>query len=333
MAIKRRLRSRSRTARRKRSRSTRGGKAVLSMRTSIKRKAKSASLPLSLSSPTKKALTKWINSKAETKYAFNYIHQCNRPDVELIDRRIGPTIARDARWIILPPVTTGNSVFTRVGKEIEPLRLKVKMTLSLITPSREVNWVANNAVPPPPEPYGDFNSGPEDITAHVYVFFSKLFPDWAQRNNDDWTMLHFLKHSNQANAAYGFEGVHENGKMVMNTEEFRPVHHFAIRLKKGAGYQSYVRMITTNPPEAGTRDPEDRLSAFTSASQFADLTFSVPLPKKLSYAAQANAYPEHYCPYLAVSWSSNEYPMERPCLDTVTPLAVTATTHLWYKDM
>ena len=253
--------------------------------------------------------------------------------MELIDRRIGSTIARDARWIIMPPVTTGTAVFNRIGKEIEPLRLKVKMTLSLITPTREVNYVTNNAVPPPPQPFGDFNSGPEDITAHVYVFFSKLFPDWAQKDDPDWTMLHFLKHSNQANAAYGFDGTHENGKMVMNTEEFRPVHHFAIRLKKGAGYQSYVRMVTSNPGDGPIpRDPEDHLTAFTSASQFADLTFSVPLPKKLTYAAQANGYPEHFNPYLAVAWSSNEYPMERPCIPELTPLAVTATTHLWYKD-
>lgn len=225
----------------------------------------------------------------------------------------------------MPPVGTGSAVYHRVGEEIEPLRLKVQLTLSLVTPTFDVNRLTDPQL-------GTLDSGPEDITAHVYVFFSRRFPNFEDRTNPAFDLNYFLKRAQESNTAYQYQGTHENGKMVVNNQEFKKVHHFAIRLKKAAGYQSYVRMISSNGGDP-QREPDQHVQAPALASQVADLTFYIPLPKKLRYQVQASNQPECFTPYMCIGWSSNDYPLESVSSPNLTPLAVTGSCHLWYKDM
>jgi len=241
------------------------------------------------------------------------------------DRLCFPNIDNTRRYTLMPNINTGGATYSRIGEEIEPIRFTVKMTLSLVTPTRIIDSFIG------PE-FGNLNSGPEDITAHVYIFFSKQYPDYSDRGDLGWSMNQFLKRSRESDTGYEFDGTHDRGKFIMNPNIFKAVHHFRVRLKKGSGYQSYSRMVTNNNPDPEYA-PEQHAEAFTGASQFADLTFSIPFPKKLRYASQASTQPENYCPYVVVGWTPNEYPLEVPPMNTLLPLAATCTSHFWYKDM
>lgn len=249
----------------------------------------------------------------------------------MIDNLTTPRITSLNRWLVFPGVLAGTSQYTRIGQEIEPLKLQVKMTLSLVSPTRIVQSLI-----PGEHPLGTQNSGPEDITAHVYIYFSKLYPDYNDWNVPGWPqhMDRFLVQAKQSPSSYAYVGTHANGKMIMNPDEFKGVHHFAIRLRKGAGYQSYSRMLSADAIN-NTGDPQqlEELSSTGQGSQYADLTFDIPCPKKLYFANSANSFPEHWCPYMSVGWSSNQYPMESGVDPQRAALACTSTVNFWYKDI
>ena len=263
-------------------------------------------------------LTKWLNSKLETKYVYSTPVQCTvlQPSLlndTLFNQSITSTI--DC-YGLMPVCPQGVGVNQRIGEQIQPLSLKLQLALSLVTPTNLVTPLGTSG-----------NSGPEDITVHVYILRSKDFPSWQQQYslNVGTDLLSPYQGQNEL----PFDGTYWNSKLPVNTVKYNVLHHKQIRLRKSAGYQSYVKYADQN----SSNDPAGALNCVSqTGNQTAYLSLNIPIPKMLQYSNSAFNMPEDYFPFMCIGWVSNEYPLSAQWTRQLYPLAVTARTYLKFKD-
>jgi len=226
----------------------------------------------------------------------------------------GITSAADC-YMCMPFVSQGVGVNQRVGAEIQPLSFKLQLCLSLVGGADEVIGATSK------------DHGPEDITVHVFMLRSKLFPDMSQQyslNVGSDLMCQFNGQLPQA-----FDGTYWASRLIPNRTLYHVLHHKKIRLRKGAGYQSYVKEVS----EYGNDNPTNSLYALdTPGAQMAQLTLDIPAPKKLVYEGPFNTFPRDYAPFVCIGWVSNEFPIAKPLNQNYYPLAVTARTFFKFKD-
>lgn len=215
----------------------------------------------------------------------------------------------------MPTVAQGVGVNQRVGEQIQPLRLKLQVALSLVTPTNQVATLGNSG-----------NSGPEDITVHVYILRSKEFPSFQQQYS--LNVGADLLMTAQGQDERPFDGNYWNAKLPVNANKYSVLHHKQIRLRKSAGYQSFVKFADVN----AVNDPAGALNCVSqTGNQMAYLSLNIPIPKVLQYDTQ-NTLPDNYFPFMCIGWTSNEYPLQHNWARQLYPLAVTARTWLTYKD-
>jgi len=315
MLKKRQLRSRRRTGRRKSKRSMRGVKRVLSMPTSLKRK-KMRRLPApSLSQPTKQALSKWLNSKSEIKNIFDSPTNFTTGFTLTTDTLFNCSITSGDKYRLLPNVPVGTNNGQRIGLEIQPISLKVRLALTLTAPSIDI------------DSRGDGDTGPEDITAHIFFLKSKKFPDFANVGAISLSQLLQVMPNNGTFSA--FSGAYWEQHCVVNSEDFTLIKRIQVRLKRAAGYQSYVAQVV----QSGNYQPNQAI--FTDnvpGGQTADIAVDIPLPKELQYRTTTDVQPQDFNPFMVVGWTKNAYPLSSAPPSTLFPLAISGRTYFRYRD-
>lgn len=272
--------------------------------------------------PTKLALNKWINSKSETKVVFGTPGTYDGTSNLLNDVLFNQAITPGDKYAILPSVTNGTGPAQRIGNQLQPLSLKLQLTFNLTTPTSKVS---STLIRPGS---GDGDSGPEDITVHLYILKSKVFPNFDQASSIDLTNL--LTPSSNSTQFSSFDGTYWPSKFQVNRELFNVISHKAIRLKKAAGYQSYVKYADTTGATlpGGALNTQD-----TPGSQMAQITEYIPLPKMLQYKATTDLQPADWNPFFVIGWTSNEYPITRAWTHQYYPLSVTGRVTFKFKDL
>ena len=263
-------------------------------------------------------LTKWLNSKLETKFIYTSPVQASILAGTLTqDIKFNQSISSAADcYMLMPPIQQGVGVNNRIGQDIMPLSFKLQLCMSLVLGSNEVNSLSDSA-----------NSGPEDITVHVFMLRSKVYPDSTQQlslNVGADLMCTFNGQNEQQ-----FDGNYWSSRLMVNREKYHVLHHKAIRLRKATGYQSYVRQASSE----GLVEPTDAVATpATPGAQMAQFTLDIPCPKRLTYSTAFTQQPENYAPFICIGWVANEYPVASPLVRAYYPLAVTARTMFKYKD-
>jgi len=128
------------------------------------------------------------------------------------------SITAGDKYRLVPNIPNGTLNGQRIGNEIQPISLKVKLALTLTAPSRLVTSS------------GDGDTGPEDITAHVFFLKSKKFPDFTNVGSINLTQLLQVMPNNSLYAP--FTGQYWDKHYVVNSEDFTLIKRLAIRLKE-----------------------------------------------------------------------------------------------------
>jgi len=225
------------------------------------------------------------------------------------------SITSGDKYRLLPNIPAGTLNGQRIGLEIQPISLKVRLALTLTAPTRLVTTS------------GDGDTGPEDITAHCFFLKSKKFPDFANVGSINLTQLLQVMPNNGNFSA--FTGAYWEQHCVVNSEDFTLIKWLRIRLKRAAGYQSYVAQIEYS----GVYDVQQAI--FTDnvpGAQTADVTVDIPLPKNLQYRQTGDLQPQDFNPFMVVGWTKNAYPLTTAGSSNTYPLAISARTYFRYRD-
>ena len=269
-------------------------------------------------------LTKWLNSKLETKYRYDTLYSATGintlgSDVKFNQAITGPSDC----YTILPNVSQAVAEGGRIGQDIQPLSLVVKLGLSLVQPSKQV---ASAGIPLPG--YGTDTAGPEDITVHIFFLKSKLFPDFLQVGNVNVANDLMCEYNGQAEQK--FDGSYWSSRLMVNTNKYNVIKHLKIRMRKSGGYYSYVRTVN----DLGNYDPESFPYNIgnTGANQVLSVNVRIPTPKTLTYKGNFDVQPIDYCPFMCAGWTVNDFPLAQPIATNFYPLAITGRVMLKYKD-
>lgn len=252
---------------------------------------------------TASAVTQLVKSvlkrNAETKYTSNpltgYQYVTDLKDWTGFNCTINGT---GELYSLLPPViqNKGGSS-TRVGDEITPTKLRVKMAFGF--------------------PYDQPSS---DVVVHVYFLTCKSVKSAANYTAIPITTL--LDRGDGGNAT--FDGSLYNSQLPINTDSFSVLSHKQFRLTKNDGLNNTYIQGGSNKT-AVTSSP---------AASYKTLTKDFKLPT-LKYANDLDVYPQNSFPFVAVGWTYadtyNSTTTNLPASSNVN-LMVQGQSQLWFKD-
>lgn len=255
----------------------------------------------------------------EVKTAYSTAVNFSTGATMISDVLFNHSITPGDKYRLMPGITIGTFNGNRVGNQIQPLSFKVQLCLSLSLPSATASggYISSTT-----------DSGPEDLTAHVYFLKSKKFPDYDNMGSISLTSM--LTPMANYGVYSGFTGDWWTAKSIVNSNDFTLIKHLQVRLTKGAGYQSYMAQIN----ETGDGNPQQALFATdVSGRPWAYHTVNIPVPKMLQYKDTTSSQPVDYNPFMVIGWVRNSYPFAVLGANTTFPLAVSARTLFRYKDI
>lgn len=211
-----------------------------------------------------------LNKNADTKFVaaplsgFNYV-----TTLQTYNLFSGDITSPSEIYSLIPPVYQGlsnaGSSATRIGDEITPTKLTVKMTFGC--------------------PYQQQSA---DLNVHVFFLTCKSVKFAGNYSAVPITQL--LNKGDGTNV--GFTGDIYNAQLPVNNKEFTLLSHKVIRLTKPGGYNNTSQAPSSNVSEMVY--PKD---------SFKTLTKSFKLPK-LKYADDNDYYPSNSFPFVVVGYTT-----------------------------
>lgn len=195
-------------------------------------------------------------------------------------------------YSLIPPVTIGDDDYQRIGNQIQPTSLNVKIQCSL-------GALASSEV------YVDF-----------WFLHSKNIKDGRQTANIPIQKL--LNDGQGQNVAY--DGTSYTGMLPINKTEFTLIKHVRILLKKPYGDAQGLYS------GAGASGSVQSLAANTK-----NFSVKIPLPKKLTYEQRTDYVPTNTFPFMAVGFTAADQ-FGGTALTPTLPIYVQAQSQLYYKD-
>lgn len=200
-------------------------------------------------------------------------------------------------YSLIPPVIQNKGSSTRIGDEITPTKLRVKMAFGF--------------------PYDQPTS---DVIVHVYFLTCKSVKSAANYTAVPITTL--LDRGDGTNTT--FDGSLYNSQLPINTDAFSVLSHKSFRLEKISGLNnSYIQ---------GGSNRTDIVSQNTASYKTLTKDFKLP---KLKYANDNDVYPMNSFPFVAVGWTYadtyNSTTTNLPASSNVN-LLVQGQSQLWFKD-
>jgi len=252
---------------------------------------------------TKEAVTTIVksvlNRNSETKYTSNpltnYQFSTDLKDWTGFNARISST--GEIYSLIPPVIQSAGSSSTRVGDEIIPTKLRVKMTFGF--------------------PY---NQPTSDIIVHTYFLTCKSVKQAGNYSAVPITQL--LDKGDGTNTS--FDGSLYNSQFPVNKDSFSVLAHKQIRLTKSSGLNNSYIQAGSNLAEQVCPNP----------AQYKSITKDFKLPK-LKYQNDTDVYPQNSFPFVVVGWTYadtyNSTTTNLPSLSNVN-LNVQGQSQLWFKD-
>jgi hypothetical protein len=151
-----------------------------------------------------------------------------------------------------------------------------------------------------------------DLTVHLFMLRSKQIKDWDFR---DSIPVSTALLDNGQGAGTAFDGTTALAQYPPYKKLFSVLHHRSFRMVKGTG----IMNGTPVPPAIGLTSP---------AQSYHRLNLSVKVPK-LTYAKAAATTPDNDCPVWVCGFVRND---SGTFNNFITPLLVTARSHMWFKD-
>jgi len=196
-------------------------------------------------------------------------------------------------YSLLPPVIQNKGSSTRIGDEITPTKLRVKMTFGF--------------------PYDQPTS---DVMVHVYFLTCKSVKTAA--NYTAIPIASLLDYGDGTNA--GFDGTLYNSQLPVNTDAFTVLSHKQFRLSKVDGLNNTYIQAGSNKTGIVSQNP----------ACYKTLTKDFKLPT-LKYANDADLYPQNSFPFVAVGWTYADTYNTTPSSSNVNVM-VQGQSQLWFKD-
>lgn len=194
---------------------------------------------------------------------------------------------------LIPPVTIGDDDYQRIGNQIQPTSLTVKVNAAL-------GALASSSV------YVDF-----------WFLTSKNIKDARQTANLPIQKL--LNDGNGQNVPY--DGTSYTAMLPINKSEFNVISHRRILLKKPYGDPQGLYSGAGAPPN----------SVYSLAANSTTFSVKFNLPKKLTYEQRTDYVPTNVFPFMAVGFFAADQ-FGGTALTPTLPVYVQAQSHLYYKD-
>lgn len=220
-----------------------------------------------LSKPTVslvRAVAKRVVSDAlEDKYARTDINPGGQP--LLINSTIS-SLVTDV-FPILPFVVQGTDSFQRIGDKITPKSLVLKLYV-----------VANGAVT-------------SSFLNRVRVF---ILEDRTLKNYNDLLAVGTgspigSQLLDAGNALQGYGGIPHDNYIRVNRRRYKTIKDVGFTLMKGAGTTAQSAVPGTQTSMIG--------------SQYHQMTFRIPTPKRLLYVNPSDTYPSNFAPFFCMGWT------------------------------
>lgn len=240
-----------------------------------------------------------LNKNAESKYTSNpltgYQYSTDLKDWTGFNARISTT--GEIYSLIPPVIQSGGGSSTRIGDEITPTKLRVKMAFGF--------------------PY---NQPTSDVIVHTYFLTCKSVK--SASNYSAVPILQLLDSGDGTNQS--FNGCLYNSQLPVNKDAFSVLGYNQFRLTKSSGLNnSYV--------QAGSNLAEQ---TSPNTAQYKTLTRTFDLPK-LKYQNDTDVYPQNSFPFVVVGWTYadtyNSTTGNLPSTSNVN-LLVQGQSQLWFKD-
>lgn len=196
-------------------------------------------------------------------------------------------------YALIPPVTVGDDDFERVGNQIQPTSLTVKIQCALGALASSSVWV-------------DFwflhSKNIKDAKHTAQVAIQKLMNDGAGQN-------------------VPYDGTSYTAMLPLNKSEFTMITHKRILLKKPYGDPQGLYSGAGAPPN----------SVYTVAPNTKSFSVTIKLPQKLTYEQRTDYVPSNTFPFMAVGFYAADQ-FGGTALTPTLPIYVQAQSHLYYKD-
>lgn len=196
-------------------------------------------------------------------------------------------------YMLIPPVTIGDDDYQRIGNQIQPTSLNVKIQCAL-------GALASSSV------YVDF-----------WFLHSKNIKDGRQT-----AQLPIQKLLNDGNGQnVGYDGTSYTSMLPLNKAEFSLIKRVRILLKKPYGDPQGLYSGAGAPPN----------SVYSLAANTKEFSVKIPLPKKLTYEQRTDYVPTNVFPFMAVGFTAADQ-FGGTALTPTLPIYVQAQSQLYYKD-
>lgn len=254
----------------------------------VANKAKMARVPFN--QRVTSAIARAQETKLKIAAPFNYNSGATLEDFTQFSTAITGT---GELYGLIPPVTVGDDDFQRVGNQIQPTSLTVKIQCAL-------GALASSSV------FVDFwflhSKNIKDAKHTAQVAIQKLLNDGGGQN-------------------VPYDGTSYTSMLPLNKTEFTMITHKRILLKKPYGDPQGLYSGAGAPPN----------SVYTVAPNTKSFSVTIKLPKKLTYEQKTDYVPSNTFPFMAVGFFASDQ-FGGTALTPTLPIYVQAQSHLYYKD-
>jgi len=197
-------------------------------------------------------------------------------------------------YAALPRLSEGTGSHERVGDEVTPKSVKVKLDLYV------KSYDDNSAI---------------DRTVHVFLMTAK-----SVKSLDNYSAIPITTMLNKGDGSIvAFTGKQYDAQYPVNTKEFTVLKHKTMRVVIGFG-----KPYGTTSATAGSTD-----GVITPTGSYKRISMNVKVPQKLKYARDSAKYPTNSAPFVVIGWTRND---SKDTVDSGTFLNVIGQVQMYYND-
>lgn len=251
--------------------------------------------PKGLTQVQKEQVAKMVTAPAERKYVSESLRALNGSSTAGSWIGFSSAVTGVGEiYAAIPRVHQGNDDFQRVGNQLSPKRVQLKLDICA-------------------KVYND--NGSRDRTVHVFLLTSK-----SVKSLDNYSAIPITQLLNKGDGTnVSFDGTCFHAQYPVNTSEFTVLRHMSTRMVSGFGQAN-----STTSATAGTTD-----AVISPSHQYAHVTMNVKVPKTFKYAAVGQSYPTNSAPFIVIGFTNNNTDQRNAPLDYVQVLG---QTQMWYTD-
>lgn len=170
----------------------------------------------------------------------------------------------------MPRTAQGNDDYNRIGNQISPKSLTIKLDIS-------TKSFSDNAA--------------RDRQVHVFLLTAK-----SVKSLDNYTSIPITQLLNKGDGTnVAFDGTQFTAQYPVNSSEFTILKHKSMRMVQGYGIAN--SLTATNVASTD--------GVITPSHQYAHIAMRVKIPKTFKYDRASQRFPTNYAPFLVIGFTHN----------------------------